>query len=189
MGGATAIDEAAVSRWMATHAGAREPLTFTLIAGGRSNLTFRVRDADGRDFALRRPPTSHVLPTAHDMTREYRILSALAPLGVPVPAPLALCTDDEINGPPFYVMEFVDGAILRTRADAESTFDVATRAHRRRARHHARQPSHHRRRSGRAGRPRSPRRLHRAPTASLAWSVRADARARRRWRRARRGRG
>ncbi len=128
MGGIAPIDEDAVSRWMAATVGAREPLSFTLIAGGRSNLTYRVRDATGRDFALRRPPTSHVLPTAHDMSREYRILAALAPLGLPVPTPLALCTDPEVNGPAFYVMEFVDGAILRTRADAEATFDVATRA-------------------------------------------------------------
>ena len=128
MGGITPINEDAVSRWMAATVGAREPLSFTLIAGGRSNLTYRVSDASGRDFALRRPPTSHVLPTAHDMSREYRILAALAPLGLPVPTPLALCTDVEVNGPAFYVMEFVDGAILRTRADAEATFDVATRA-------------------------------------------------------------
>ena len=127
MGGVAPIDEAAVSRWMSEHVGCVEPLSFTLIAGGRSNLTYRVTDAAGSAFALRRPPTSHVLPTAHDMTREYRILAALSPLGVPVPTPLALCEDDAVNGPPFYVMEFVDGAILRNRADAEATFDVATR--------------------------------------------------------------
>jgi aminoglycoside phosphotransferase (APT) family kinase protein len=127
MGGVAAINEATVTRWMSENVASVAPLTFTLIAGGRSNLTYRVSDATGRSFALRRPPTSHVLPTAHDMTREFRVLSALSPLGVPVPRPLALCDDEAVNGPPFYVMEFVEGAILRTRADAEATFDVATR--------------------------------------------------------------
>ncbi len=127
MGGVAPINEAAVSRWMSDHVGSREPLSFTLIAGGRSNLTYRVRDANGNSYALRRPPTSHVLPTAHDMSREYRILHALAPLGIPVPRPLALCDDEAVNGPAFYVMEFVEGAILRNRDDAEATFDLATR--------------------------------------------------------------
>ena len=71
------------------------------------------RDAVGTAFALRRPPTSHVLPTAHDMVREYTVISALHPLGVPVAEPLGLCIDEEVNERPFYVMEFVEGAILR----------------------------------------------------------------------------
>ncbi len=113
---------------MTGHVATSAPLRFELIAGGRSNLTYRVRDADDRTVALRRPPVSHVLPTAHDMVREYRILSALSPLGVPVARPLALCEDPAVNERPFYVMEFVEGAILRDRAQAEATFDVATRA-------------------------------------------------------------
>ena len=124
---APGIHEASVTAWMSENVGAVAPLEFELIAGGRSNLTFRVTDASGRRFALRRPPTSHVLPTAHDMVREHTVISALYPLGVPVPEPLGLCTDLTVNGTPFYVMEFVDGAILRDRAQAESTFDVATR--------------------------------------------------------------
>lgn len=122
------IDEANVSSWMREHVSAVEPLTFELIAGGRSNLTYRVVDAEGTAFALRRPPTSHVLPTAHDMVREYTVISALYPLGIPVAEPFGLCVDDEVNERPFYVMEFVDGAILRGRAEAEATFDEATRA-------------------------------------------------------------
>ncbi len=121
------IDVANVSKWMAEHVGAVEPLTFELIAGGRSNLTYRVVDAGGTAFALRRPPTSHVLPTAHDMVREHTVISALYPLGIPVAEPLGLCVDEEVNERPFYVMEFVDGAILRDRAEAEITFDEATR--------------------------------------------------------------
>ena len=121
------INEVNVSRWMCEHVGASAPLSFELIAGGRSNLTYRVTDATGQAFALRRPPTSHVLPTAHDMVREHTIIAALHPLDIPVARPLGLCTDESVNDRPFYVMEFVDGAILRTRSDAEATFDVAER--------------------------------------------------------------
>ena len=121
------INEANVAAWMGEHVGATPPLTFELIAGGRSNLTYRVTDANGRSFALRRPPTSHVLPTAHDMVREFTIISALHPLGIPVAQPLGLCVQDEVNERPFYVMEFVDGAILRNKDEAEATFDAAIR--------------------------------------------------------------
>ena len=64
---------------------------FELIAGGRSNLTFRVTDAAGGDWVLRRPPLGHVLATAHDMGREHRIISALGPTDVPVAPALGLC--------------------------------------------------------------------------------------------------
>jgi aminoglycoside phosphotransferase (APT) family kinase protein len=104
------------------------PLRFELVAGGRSNLTFRVDDAAGRSFALRRPPVSHVLPTAHDMAREHRILEALAPTPVPVPHPLGLCRDPDVTGAPFYVMTFVDGLVLRDAATAEAVMpDPAAR--------------------------------------------------------------
>ena len=65
----------------------RAPLAFELIAGGHSNLTYRVTDATGRRFVLRRPPLGQVLATAHDMGREHRIISALGHTGVPVPPP------------------------------------------------------------------------------------------------------
>ncbi len=104
------------------------PLTFTLIAGGRSNLTYRVEDAEGRAWVLRRPPVHHVLPTAHDMVREYRLMSSLAPSGTPVPKTIGLCTDDAVNDQPFFVMEFVDGHILRDEREAEQAFDMTTRA-------------------------------------------------------------
>ena len=78
------IDVDNVTAWFADNIeGVAPPLSFELIAGGRSNLTFRVTDANGSDYVLRRPPTSHVLPTAHDMGREHRIISALAPTPVP----------------------------------------------------------------------------------------------------------
>lgn len=122
------IHEAKVESWMVEQLGARAPLRFELIAGGRSNLTYRVTDARGHRYALRRPPVSHVLPTAHDMVREHRIIEALYPLGVPVAEPFGLCEDESVNDRPFYVMEFVEGAILRDRAQAEATYDLATRA-------------------------------------------------------------
>jgi aminoglycoside phosphotransferase (APT) family kinase protein len=103
------------------------PLTFSLIAGGRSNLTYRVEDAAGRAWALRRPPLHHVLPTAHDMSREYRLMHSLGPAGIPVPVTIGLCTDEAVNERPFYVMEFVEGHILRSASEAEQAFDEGTR--------------------------------------------------------------
>ena len=122
------IDAEAVTAWFEDHvAGVEAPLRFDLIAGGRSNLTYRVTDAAGRAYALRRPPLSHVLPTAHDMAREHRVISALGPTAVPVPATYGLCQDDEVNGRPFYVMEFVEGHILRDAAGASRDLDEAGR--------------------------------------------------------------
>jgi aminoglycoside phosphotransferase (APT) family kinase protein len=117
-----------VSAWFAGNvAGVELPLRFDLVAGGRSNLTFLVTDAAGGRYVLRRPPTGHLLPTAHDMVREHRIISAMGPAGVPAPPALGLCTDESVNGAPFYVMAFVDGVIARDVAEAESHFDFAAR--------------------------------------------------------------
>jgi aminoglycoside phosphotransferase (APT) family kinase protein len=113
------IDRDRVTEWMAaTVPGATAPFTFELIAGGRSNLTYRVTDDAGQAFALRRPPVSHVLPTAHDMGREHTIISALGQTDVPVPHAFGLCDDPSVNGAPFYVMSFVEGHILRDEAAA-----------------------------------------------------------------------
>jgi aminoglycoside phosphotransferase (APT) family kinase protein len=123
------IDEQNVSKWFMEHVPEVElPLEFTLIAGGRSNLTFQVDDAAGHRWALRRPPVSHVLPTAHDMSREHRIISALGPAGVPVATAIGLCTDEAVNQAPFYVMEFVDGHILRSAEQVEAAFAEPARA-------------------------------------------------------------
>jgi aminoglycoside phosphotransferase (APT) family kinase protein len=83
-----------------------------LVAGGRSNLTFIVTSAAG-DAVLRRPPLSNRLPTAHDMGREHRVISALGETAVPVPKTLAMCTDEDVIGAPFYVMDRVAGHIVR----------------------------------------------------------------------------
>ena len=79
------------------------------VRAGHSNLTFSVTDRDARRWVLRRPPLRQVLATAHDMGREHRIISALGPTDVPVPPAVGLCTDESVNGVPFYVMDFVDG--------------------------------------------------------------------------------
>ena len=124
------IDHANVTAWFVDHAPAvTPPLEVTLIAGGHSNLTYRVDDAEGRSWVLRRPPLGQVLATAHDMSREHRIISALAPTDIPVAPTIGLCTDESVNGAPFYVMEFVDGHVIRDAAGAEAlTADVRARA-------------------------------------------------------------
>jgi aminoglycoside phosphotransferase (APT) family kinase protein len=122
------IDSASVGPWLTRHVpGAQAPFEYTRIAGGRSNLTYEVRAADGRRLVLRRPPLGNVLQSAHDVGREHRIISALAAVPWPVATPLANCEDPAVNGAPFYVMEFVDGAILRTEAEAEDAFDAPGR--------------------------------------------------------------
>jgi aminoglycoside phosphotransferase (APT) family kinase protein len=110
--------------WLAEHLdGASPPFSFERIAGGRSNLTYRVTGADGRPWILRRPPMGRRLGSAHDMAREHRILSGLAPAGLPVPTPVALCEDESVTGAVFYVMEFVDGLVLRDEDEVEAAFD------------------------------------------------------------------
>jgi aminoglycoside phosphotransferase (APT) family kinase protein len=107
------IDEERVGQWLDTHIdGARGPYTYSLIAGGRSNITFHVTDSSGMQMVLRRPPLGHVLATAHDMEREHRIISAVGTTNVPVPKTLGVCRDAEVNGAPFYVMAFVPGVVL-----------------------------------------------------------------------------
>ncbi len=88
------------------------PLRAELISGGRSNLTYVIADGE-HEWVLRRPPLGHVLPTAHDMGREFRVISALAQTNVPVPRALGFCEDESVTGAPFYVMEKVDGVVLR----------------------------------------------------------------------------
>jgi aminoglycoside phosphotransferase (APT) family kinase protein len=123
------IDVSGVTDWFEANVdGAQGPLTFELIAGGHSNLTYRVDDAAGHRFVLRRPPLGHVLATAHDMSREHKIISALGPTDVPVAPALGLCTDETVNGAPFYVMAFVDGLVLRDAAAAQSLTPEARRS-------------------------------------------------------------
>jgi aminoglycoside phosphotransferase (APT) family kinase protein len=107
------VDIAALSRWIdAEHPGLRSgDLTGSVIVGGKSNLTYRLTDGQ-TTWALRRPPLGHILPTAHDMAREFRAISALIQTPVPVARPGAYCADSEIIGAPFYLTSFVDGVVL-----------------------------------------------------------------------------
>ncbi|MFC5185097.1 phosphotransferase family protein [Actinomadura harenae] len=121
--GVPGIDVPRLAAWLARELpGSGRIDGVEVIAGGRSNLTYAITLTGGdRDrIVLRRPPLGHVLPTAHDMGREYRVLSALGThgTGVPVPAALALCEDTEVIGARFYLMEFVDGRVLRTPEEA-----------------------------------------------------------------------
>ncbi|GAA2045429.1 phosphotransferase family protein [Catenulispora yoronensis] len=129
------LDLIAVAEYLDVHLGdhapdlkVRGPLSATLIAGGLSNLTYELRDAEGRALILRRPPLGHVLPTAHDMRREFRVVSALAGTAVPVARAYLLCEDPDVIGAPFYLMEKADGVVLRTRAQCAALTPAQARA-------------------------------------------------------------
>ena len=112
------IDPLPLQQWFEERVDVVGDLDFSQITGGRSNLTFTVSDEAGSRWVLRRPPLGHVLATAHDMSREHRLISALAGSGVPVPGIVGLCEDEAVNGAPFYAMEFVEGRVVRTHEDA-----------------------------------------------------------------------
>ena len=125
------LDLTALGDWLPQHVdGAGGDLEAGLIAGGKSNLTYRISDGEST-WILRRPPVGELLATAHDMGREYRMMSALAPTAVPVPTMYAFTDDPAILGAPFYVMSDVDGVPYR-RADelaalgAERTREIST---------------------------------------------------------------
>ncbi len=111
------IQQDNLERYFAEHIpGVEPPLRFEMIVGGHSNLTYLVEDVKGRKMVLRRPPLGMVLATAHDMSREHRILAGLGDSAVPVAPVLALCEDETVNDAPFYVMEFVEGDVLTSPA-------------------------------------------------------------------------
>ncbi|HEV7625962.1 MAG TPA: phosphotransferase family protein [Streptomyces sp.] len=103
------------------------PLRAEVIQGGRSNLTYTVTDGTSR-WVLRRPPLGHVLATAHDMSREYRVITALHGTDVPVPETVLLCEDQDVIGAPFYVMEQVEGTPYRTADELAALGPQRTRA-------------------------------------------------------------
>jgi aminoglycoside phosphotransferase (APT) family kinase protein len=125
--GPPGLSLSSLTRWLDAHQPQlrRGDLQASVIPGGRSNLTYEVTDGSTR-WALRRPPLGHVLPTAHDMSREFTVISALHDSAVPVAAPVAYCDDRDILGEPFYLMSFVDGVVLE-RPDLVS--DSATAEH------------------------------------------------------------
>jgi aminoglycoside phosphotransferase (APT) family kinase protein len=122
------IDRAGVEAWFEQQVdGIELPLAFERISGGHSNLTYGVADEGGRRWALRRPPLGKRLGSAHDMGREHKVVSALGPTPVPVAPIVGLCEEESVNGAPFYVMEFVEGPILRGLAEAEAFPEEADR--------------------------------------------------------------
>jgi aminoglycoside phosphotransferase (APT) family kinase protein len=116
------IDQPPVSAWLSENIeGAIGPFEFEFITGGHSNLTYKVTGSDGASIVLRRPPMGAILASAHDMSREHRIISAVGKTSVPVPRALGLCEDESVNGAPFYIMSYVVGVVV---ADA----DIASEA-------------------------------------------------------------
>lgn len=123
------IDQGAVEAWVAEHApDLAPPFTWTRLVGGHSNLTYRVDDRNGTAAVVRRPPLGELQPKAHDMNREFRIISALWGTGVPVARPYAYCADPSVTGAPFYVMGFVEGAPLGGTSDPDTWLPVGARA-------------------------------------------------------------
>ena len=110
---------ATVEAWIAQHVPALQtPLVWTRLEGGHSNLTYRVEDAQGQLAVIRRPPMGELLPKAHDMAREWALISALGATVVPVPRALGFCADLAVTGAPFYLMGHVDGHPLYNADDA-----------------------------------------------------------------------
>ncbi|WP_084580993.1 phosphotransferase family protein [Sphingomonas azotifigens] len=106
------LDEIRLAAWGAAHVpGLAGPVTVTKFPGGQSNPTYRVEAATGH-YVLRRKPFGTILPSAHAVEREYRLIAALHPSGFPVARPYALCEDRQVIGAPFYLMELVEGRTL-----------------------------------------------------------------------------
>ena len=119
------INEEKVTAWLADHVPTLEPpVSYSLIAGGHSNLTYRCEDAAGAIYVLRRPPLGHVLQSAHDMSREHKIIDALKDSSVPVARNYGLCQDPDVNEADFYVMAYVDGLVLNDSTVSAQLADV-----------------------------------------------------------------
>ncbi|CAN5621037.1 phosphotransferase [soil metagenome] len=107
------FDERRLAEFMAGHvAGFAPPLSVEQFKGGQSNPTYRLADGGGRHYVLRRKPPGKLLPSAHAVDREFRVISALNRTDVPTPKAYALCEDDSVVGTAFYIMEYCDGRVL-----------------------------------------------------------------------------
>ena len=121
-------DRPVVEAWLAAHCPEISgPFDWVRLPGGHSNLTWRLTDSTGRQAVIRRPPLGELLPKAHDMGREFRVLSALKDTPVPTPRPLAYCEDPSVTGAHFYVMDFLDGHPLYTADDVRDWAPEAKR--------------------------------------------------------------
>jgi len=128
------FDEAALDHWMKQHvADYKGPLGVQQFKGGQSNPTFKLT-TPGRNYVLRRKPPGKLLPSAHAVDREYRVIKALGQTDVPVARAYALCEDDGVIGTAFYVMDCVEGRVLwdqtlpgMTREERGAIFDAMNR--------------------------------------------------------------
>src|SRR3546814_451174 len=110
--GADILDEAKLAEWMTANvAGFEGPVQALKFAGGQSNPTYRLNAKSG-SYVLRRKPLGVLLPSAHAVDREYKVIAGLHPTGFPVAKPYGLCTDDSVIGAVFYVMGYADGRNL-----------------------------------------------------------------------------
>ena len=115
------LNMASLVRWLATHVpefNVSAPPVTELLAGGRSNVTYRLIDASGKNWAIRRPPLGHILPSAHDLAREFTVMSALNTIGYPTPQIWAFCDDESVIGARFLIMDFVEGIVISDHKDA-----------------------------------------------------------------------
>lgn len=123
------IETGPISEWIdSLGIGAVAPLTFTRVGAGQSNLTFMVEDAEGSGWILRRPPLGKLLASAHDVTREFRILSGLQDTDVPVPRVHGLCVDPEVTDAPIMLMDFVPGLVIDSMETLEHVGEDTRRA-------------------------------------------------------------
>ncbi len=122
-------DREAVEAWITTNVELVEgPFRWSRLEGGHSNLTFVLEDQSGRRLVVRRPPLGELLPKAHDMKREFTIISGLGGTTVPVAKALALCEDISVTGAIFYVMSEVGGRALYQAEDVEDYLTMDARA-------------------------------------------------------------
>ncbi len=121
----------AVEAWVSDNVeGLTPPFKWTRLEGGHSNLTYKLEDTKGRVAVIRRPPEGELLPKAHDMSREWSLISALSKTNVPVPAAYGFCESPDVTGAWFYVMGWVDGKPLYTAEDTEALIPESERARR-----------------------------------------------------------
>ncbi len=125
--GVVGFDVAKAESWLATVAPVRAPFVWTRLTGGHSNLTYLVRDAGGHELVIRRPPLGPLLPKAHDMWREFRIIKGLWSTEVPVPEPVAYCGGAGVAQTHFYAMGKSNGKALYEPSVVESWLDSPAR--------------------------------------------------------------
>ncbi|HZB39653.1 MAG TPA: phosphotransferase family protein [Ilumatobacter sp.] len=121
------FDVPTIDAWLPTVAEVTPPIVWERLPGGHSNLTYLLRDAEAQELVIRRPPQGELLPKAHDMWREYRIIEGLWPTSVPVPEPIVYCDDRALAETHFYVMRKAEGRALFTGASVRDWLDEPAR--------------------------------------------------------------